>query len=257
MSQEAYLILGTSSMVVMMMAIIWFVYIYQRKLAARAKAYAEIEKLMQEQALQSAYSVIEGQDLERKRIAAELHDNIGSLLATLKIYSDLSISNPEEGERLNGKINTLSEQLSNEVRKLSHKLDFRTLSGFGFPVAVAQLCEAISVSGKLNATSFIDLQKKLNDTVSLNLYRIIQELFTNTLKHADASKARVEVTAIDNELTLIYEDNGKGFNVQQATAGMGMQNIQQRAHLINGRLTFDSGERGTTCIIELELTNNE
>jgi signal transduction histidine kinase len=253
MTQQAYLILGTSAMVLMMFAIILFFYLFQRKLASKAKAYAEIEKLMQKQELQSAYSLIEGQEHERQRIAAELHDNIGGLLATLKIYSDLSLEKTEmqEVKRLNTKINGLSENLSQEVRKLSHELDLRTLSGFGFKIAISQLCEAITESGRLEVIPIIELQKPINENISLNLYRIIQELFTNTLKHALATKARLEVALIENEITIIYEDNGKGFDTNNSLSGMGLKNIHSRVNLINGKLTIDSSSRGTTFIIEL------
>lgn len=254
MSELTSLVLGTSSMVLMMFMIILFVYIFQRKLAARTKAYAEIEKLMHKQELQSAYSLIEGQEQERQRIAGELHDNIGGLLATLKIYSDLTLEKSElsDMQRLNNKINTICENLSMEVRKLSHELDLRTLSGFGFKVAVQQLCEAINTSGKLRVTSIIDIQKPINENVSLNLYRIIQELFTNTLKHAAASHSRIEISQIENEITLIYEDDGKGFEaVNNSLNGMGLKNVNSRVNIINGKLTIDSGNKGTTFIIEL------
>lgn len=109
MSDLGYLIFGTASMVLMMMAIILFVYIYQRKLKKKALAYQEIEELMQKQELESAYAIIEGQEQERKRIAADLHDNVGGLLATLKIYSDLIIvkTEPDEIRRLNVKVKAL------------------------------------------------------------------------------------------------------------------------------------------------------
>ncbi len=255
MNDAIYLALGTTAMVLMMFTIIVFIYLFQRKLAAKAKAYLEIEKLMQQQELKSAYTLIEGQEQERQRIAAELHDNIGGLLATLKIYSDLSLekSDIDEVQRLNGKINTISENLSQEVRRLSHQLDLKALSGFGLKVAVEHLCEAINDSGKLTVMPIIDVQQSINETISLNLYRIIQELFTNTLKHAAATQTRIEITLIDHEITLIYEDNGKGFDSENPLlAGMGQKNILQRVNLIRGKLTIDSSARGTTYIIELK-----
>jgi len=258
MNDAIYLALGTSAMVLMMITIILFIYLFQRKLAAKAKAYLEIEKLMQQQELQSAYALIEGQEQERQRIAAELHDNIGGLLATLKIYSDLTLEKSEiaDIQRLNNKINLISENLSGEVRKLSHQLDLRTLAGFGFKVAVQQLCEAINDSGKLLVIPVIDIQKPINENISLNLYRIIQELFTNTLKHAMATQTRIEITLIANEITVIYEDNGKGFNTDNVNfSGMGLKNIGSRVSMINGKLTVDSSNRGSTFIIE--LTNHE
>ncbi len=253
MTELTYLVLGSLSMILMMLAIIFFVFIFQRKLTARKKAYAEIEKLMQKQELQSAYILIAGQEQERKRIAGELHDNIGGLLATLKIYSDLTLQQTEidEIQRLNGKINSISENLSLEVRKLSHELDLRTLSGFGLRVAIKQLCEAITGSGKLEIVHLIDIQCPVHEDISLNLYRIIQELVTNTLKHAFATKARIEISLIDDDITLIYEDNGKGFDITTEVAGMGLKNIYSRVNAINGKLTMDANARGTTCIIEV------
>jgi len=258
MNDLTYLILGTSAMVLMMVAIIAFIYLFQRKLSAKAKAYVEIEQLMQKQELRSAYFLIQGQEQERKRIAAELHDNIGGILSTLKIYSDLLVkqSEPGEIERLNTKINTISDNLTTEVRKLSHQLDLRTLSGFGLQVAVGQLCDAINDSGKIVVTSVIDIETIVKEEISLNLYRIVQELFTNTLKHAMATQARIELSLIDQDITMIYEDNGKGFDIHDpAIMGMGMQNIYSRANHINGKLTVDSSANGTTYIIE--LTNYE
>jgi len=254
MNDAIYLVLGTSVMVLMMFTIILFLYLFQRKLSAKAKAYTEIEKLMQQEELKSAYALIEGQELERKRLASELHDNIGGLMATLKIYSDLTLQKSEQSEiqRLNHKINLISDNLSEEVRKLSHELDLRTLSGFGFKVAIQQLCEAISESGKLEVIPVIELQKPVNEHISLNLYRIVQELFTNTLKHAMAICARLEISQIDKDITLIYEDNGKGFDIDNISLnGMGLKNIKSRVARINGRLTIDSSSRGTTYIIEL------
>ena len=255
MSNAMYLIIGTSAMIFMMFAIVLFVYVFQRKLATKAAAYLEIEKLMQKQELQSAYALIEGQESERKRIAAELHDNIGGLMATLKIYSDLSLekSDLSDVRRLNLKMNEITDSLSEEVRKLSHELDLRTLSGFGFKAAVQHLCEAITASGRLQVTLILEMANPVNETISLNLYRIVQELFTNTLKHADATEVRLEVTLIGIEITLIYEDNGKGFDLTSThTNGMGLDNINSRVSILNARLTLDSSNRGTTYIIELE-----
>ncbi|MCD8739832.1 ATP-binding protein [Mucilaginibacter roseus] len=255
MSQITYFILGTSSMLMMIVAIIWFVYNYQRKLEQKTKEYTNIEQLMQRQELQPAYAVIQGQEDERKRIAEELHDNIGGLLATLKIYSDLNLvkEDPTDIKRLNEKISLLTDKLSEEVRKLSHEMDLRTLSGFGITVALQQLCEAVTSSGKLKCTALIELPAPLRDHVALHIYRIIQELITNTLKHAGATQSRIELNLIDQEITLIYEDNGCGFDSKtEKTGGMGLLNIRRRAELISGRLTMDSSPQGTTCILEVK-----
>lgn len=253
LSDVGYLVMGTASMLIMMLAIIGFMIAFQRKLTKKNKAYQEIEKLMQKQELRSAYALITGQEEERKRIAAELHDNIGGLLATLNIYSDLVVRKADSAEiaHLNIKINDLSSTLVQEVRKLSHKLDLRTLSGFGLGVAVEQLCEAIARSGKVTVTPLIDIQNPIDDSNMIDLYRIIQELFTNTLKHSHATHIRVEVTQIEDDITLIYEDNGRGFDVSTVKQGMGMDNILSRVNRMHAKLTLDSSSNGTTYIIEL------
>ncbi|MES2651071.1 MAG: ATP-binding protein [Bacteroidota bacterium] len=255
MSQVSYFILGTSSMLAMIIAIIWFVYSYQRKLSLRNAEYKAIEELMQRNELKSAYAVIEGQERERKRIAAELHDNIGGLMSTLHIFSDLAHKETsiEDVKRLNSKVNEVSLQLITEIRKLAYELDLRTLSGFGLRVALEQLCESIHALKKLDVVSIIDLKQPIEDIVSMNLYRIIQELFTNTLKHAQAGKVRLELAEIESELTLIYEDNGKGFDTRLLPIGMGLENIRKRTQAINGQLTMDSSQYGTTFIIEIKL----
>lgn len=242
-------------MLVMVVLIIWFVYSYQRKLSLRNAEYRMVEALMQRNELKSAYAVIEGQEAERKRIAAELHDNIGGIMSTLKIFSDLVTleTDPSEIRRLNKKVNELSIQLTAEIRKLSHELDLRTLSGFGLRVALKQLCESIQATGKLEVVSVIELRRSPDDVLSMNLYRIIQELFTNTLKHADASRVRIELSAIDDELTMIYEDNGKGFDAELHGGGMGLDNIRKRTQAVEGQLTIDSNSFGTTVIIEIKL----
>lgn len=252
-SELTYLILGTLSLLLMALSVIGFAVMFQRKLARKAREFREIEKLMQKQELQSAYSVIQGQELERKRIAAELHDNLGGLLATLKIYSDLSLSKTDidDVRRLNNKISKISATLGDEIRKLSHELDLRTLSGFGLNVAVKHLCEAINDSGKIKVSSFIDISTRMSEEASFHLYRIIQELFTNTLKHASASHVRIELNRIGEEITLIFEDDGQGFDVNAARSGMGIQNIRSRVSRINGKLTIDSSSKGSTFIIEL------
>lgn len=253
LSDPGYLVLGTLSMLLMMFSIIAFALMFQRKLARKAREYREIEMLMQQQELRSAYFVIQGQEQERKRIAAELHDNLGSLLATLKIYSDLAAGKTEISEvrRLNDKISRISSTLGDEVRKLSHELDLKTLSGFGLGVAVKHLCEAITDSGKIRISSFIDISKPIDEEVSLHIYRIIQELFTNTLKHASASHVRIEITQMGQAISVIYEDDGQGFDVNTFKTGMGIQNIRSRVSRIEGELTIDSSSKGSTFILEL------
>jgi len=247
------LVLGTSSMLVMLVAIILFALLFQKKLIAKERAYRDIEKLLQRQELQSAYALIQGQEAERKKIAADVHDNLGSLLATLKIYSDLVVRKSESDvDRLNREINGLIETLTGEVRKIAHSLDSSTLRNFGLEASIRQLCEAVTNSGKINVTSVIDIHRPPEDSeMLLNIYRIVQELLTNTLKHAQATQVRFEITQVNGEITIIHEDNGVGFEVERATNSMGLQNIRSRVSRLHGELKIQSSPKGSTFIIEM------
>jgi hypothetical protein len=254
------LVLGTASMLLMVVAIIGFAFFFQRKLINKERAYRDIEKLLQKQELQSAYSLIQGQDDERKRIASEVHDNLGSMLATAKIYSGLTLKeqSTDEVNRLNRELNELILKLTVEVRKISHSLYANTLKNFGLAAAIEQLCQAISNSSKINVVSIIDVNQTPGGEPMLHIYRIVQELFTNTLKHAQATAVRFEITQINGgEITIIYEDDGIGFDVQAAhTSSMGLQNIRSRVQRLHGEIKIDSSSRGSTFIIEIPLPHD-
>lgn len=248
------LVLGTSSMLLMFAAIIFLAFLFQRKLNKKQQEFREIEKLLEKQELKSAYLLIEGQDQERRRIAAEIHDNVGNLLATLKIFSDLVLLKEQDPElkRLNRKINEITETVTVEIRKISHSLDTGTIQNFGLKPAIDQLSEALQSSGKLEFFTQIDSEISLSKNTAMHLYRIIQELITNTLKHSKATKARLEITQVENEISAIFEDNGIGFDVSStANSGIGLQNIQSRINHLQGELTIHSTDKGSTFIMEI------
>lgn len=252
---EFVLITGSIGMLLLTVAIVFFIYLFQRKILKKQIAYREIESLLKKQELQSAYALIQGQEQERKRIAEDLHDSIGGLLATLRMYSDL-LQEKEittELKDLTSKISELSELAAEETRRISHDLGSGILMHFGLATSLQQLCEVIQKSHHLEIQTTLDIQNEPDSTLSVNMYRIVQELFTNTLKHAHATKVRLEITEIENEyLTIIFEDNGSGFDVDSWSDGMGIQNIKTRAERFQGTVTIDSNvERGTTVIIEI------
>jgi hypothetical protein len=251
------LVLGTSAMLIMLMAIIVLALVFQRKLIRKERLYRDIEKLLQKQELTSAYAVIEGQEEERKRIAADIHDNIGSLLASLKIYSDLVLrhDNAHEHARLNQRINELAETLAVEVRKIAHSLDTNTITNFGLKPAIEQLCEAVRNSDTMTVECFVTLDSPIAPPTALHIYRILQELFTNTLRHARATALRSEVTQTADYVSIIHEDNGLGFDVAAVqSTSMGLKNIRSRIGQLNGELRIESSPGGgSTFLIEIPL----
>lgn len=158
---------------------------------------------------------------------------------------------------LNYRITNLVERVSGEVRRVAFRLDSSTLRNVGLSAAVGQLCEAVTNSGKIKVTSIVDVQPSADDAETLlNLYRIVQELFTNTLKHAQATAIRFEITQVNNEITIIFEDNGIGFDVQAAgKKSLGLHNIRSRVENLHGELRIESSSVGSTFIIEIPVVH--
>jgi len=253
------LLLGTVSMIVMMIAIIIFAFLFQRKMLIKQKAYNEIENLLKQQELKATYAWMQGQEEERKRIAQDLHDSLGSTLSTVRMYSDLLLERNPAGDlhELASKISKLSADAATESRKIAHDLGAGVLTNFGLATAISELCEALE-QRRLAVKSFINIPVTLPGELGINAYRIIQELVTNTLKHAQAKTIRLEVSVVNQEyLSIIFQDDGKGFDVSAVQRGMGLNNLKARTDRFSGTLTIDSNPSiGTTIIIELPLANH-
>lgn len=252
-SNEEVLILGTAGMLLLAFSIVLFIYLYQRKLIKKNLENQQIQNLLREQETKTTYALLEGQDKERKRIAAELHDNLGSILVTLNMYADaLQTKKPEEMKRLAEKIGETTRLANEETRKISHSLDSGMLNHFGLEAAIKQLSEAVSSIRKLTFDISIQIEENLGSEISLEIYRMIQEMVNNTLKHAKATKIHLELTQMGKSLNLIFEDNGIGFNRNEINRGMGLKNIESRVQKLNGDLTIDSRiNKGSTFIIEI------
>lgn len=243
-------------MLLLTVTIISFIYLYQRKLFKKKIAFQEIEDLLKEQELKSTYALMQGQDLERKRIAEELHDNLGSILVTLNMYTDTALSTVDM-KRKNELINRISEiatRASDETRKLSHRLDSVSLKHFGLKTALDDLVSAIRETRHIKVKSSILIDNSISGEISLNIYRIAQELINNTLKHALSKNISIELHEVANEyLSFIYTDDGIGFNQSQTVLGAGLTNIRARVHKMAGDISIESEDKGINVVIEIPL----
>lgn len=251
------LVAGTLSMVLMVLLLIGFAYIFQRKLLKKQLFIREVEKMLKKEELNSAYALIEGQEKERQRIAADLHDNLGSLFALIKLNAR-QINAAELSDKSNKgyqQMITLIDKALEENRRISHNLDALSLNHFGFEVAVNQLFDILNQTGKLQASRSLYLEKPLDNQLSLHLYRIIQELVSNTLKHAMASSIHLEVNSFENELiNVIYTDNGVGFGNLQIKQGKGLESIYKRVELWSGTVDIVTAPgKGVEVIIDIPL----
>lgn len=235
----------------------------KRKLAEQAKEleYQKNIMLLKEQELNAINAMVEGQEKERKRIAEDLHDNVGSVLATLKLHFENLKLNREKKqfnqEELYEKTEHLIDETYAKIRHIAHEKNAGVIANQGLLTAVKIMAEKISSANKTNI-EVIDfgLDKRLENTLEISVFRIIQELTTNILKHAEAKNATINISLYDNELNIIIEDNGKGFLINKLDLknGMGLNSIQTRITYLNGTFDIDSGlGNGTTIIINIPI----
>lgn len=208
----------------------------------------EINELLNQQETASYAAMLEGQDQERLRIARELHDRLGSTLATIKLglqNEDL----PQAQQQV-----TLVNTAISEVRTIAHDLSGGNIEQYGLAAALNELKNTLDRSGKITLNLFmeaINIQASLHVTI----YRIVQELVSNTLKHAEATEITLQLSTVDEQLNLIYEDNGKGFDLTHYQPGMGITNIRHRIEKWNGSLELDAQpNRGTIVILTVPIT---
>jgi signal transduction histidine kinase len=241
-------------MVIVVSSLLIFVYFYQRKMQRRRHELREIEKLLKTEELHAAYALIEGQDKERERIAHDLHDRLGGQLSTVQIYLDLFEQTSLTAEQQQ-QLATLQREIKvsiEEVRAIAHDLGNSALTYYGLGKALEHLCQVVNNSKKIRTECYITLESSISQELAKDVYQIIQELITNTLRYARASHIRLEVTGIQDELTIIYEDDGVGFDPEQLAFGMGLKSIRTRCRKHNGNFVVES-LKGATFIIEIPL----
>lgn len=263
-NQRQLTILYFSISAIFLLAIASYFYVDQRRKRIKADLFRQeettnqkIQDLLQQQEVRTAYALLEGQDKERKRIASELHDNLGSILVTLNMYADSlqTKTKVEEVKDIADRISNTSQKANEEVRKISHSLDTGLLKHFGLKAAITQLMEAVEMSKKIKIKLELQLEDHFTNETGLQVYRIIQELVNNSLKHSKCTTIRIEANHIKNHLSIIYEDNGKGFDTSEVKRGMGLSNVEQRIEKLEGTLEVDSTSgRGSTFIFDIPQT---
>lgn len=244
---------------IILIPILALLYVYYQKIQAQSELTEKQEEinqqkvtaLKQEQELNLIKAAIAGQDEERKRIAQELHDSIGGNLAGIK----LQLSSMTKGA---AKYKTISGQIDETyqlVRNISHTLIPKKFRQNAFTELIDSYAKSISGAGELKVGFHPHPEKEINEIdekVQMELFKIIQELMTNTLKHADASQVDIHLNHIEDELSLLFEDDGKGFHTSEAPNGIGFENIKNRVHELSGELNIDSTvDRGTVIAITI------
>lgn len=211
---------------------------------------------LKRQELNGIDAIIEAQEKERSRIADDLHDNLGSRIATMKLYiNDITSSHDENKSELISKLTTLAEETYTEVRKIAHNKYSGVLISKGLIPSMVVIANQLSSSEKLHVVvENINVEQRIKSNIEIQVFRIVQELLTNTIKHAKASELIIQFSEDDNVLNVMLEDNGKGFDINETKFGFGLSNIEKRMESIKGNFTIDSSfNNGTTVILNIPL----
>ena len=217
----------------------------------------EILALEANQELLKLESLIDGEEKERNRLAQDLHDGINGDLAVIK-YKISSIEETKLSSKEKTSYNDAMEMLDNaviEIRRISHNLAPPSLQNFDLMEAIQQFCLGQNASNPVNI-SFQNFGNRLSlkKEHETAIYRIVQELVNNSVKHAQATETLVQFNNHGSHLAITVEDNGKGFDPLSPSKGIGLQNIQSRVDFLNADLDLNSDANGTTFSIEIDLT---
>jgi signal transduction histidine kinase len=231
---------------------------YRQKQKIQQHRIAELET---QQQLTATEAVLKGEEQERTRLAKDLHDGLGGMLSGIKYSFNTMKGNlvmtPENTQAFERSMDMLDSSIK-EMRRVAHNMMPEALVKFGLETALKDFCSEINQSGALaiNYQSYGLEGVQIEQTISITIYRIVQELINNTMKHAAAKTAIVQVTKSNDRLTVTVEDDGKGFDpgILTQAKGIGWTNIESRINFLKGKLDIDTQEgKGTSVLIELNI----
>lgn len=235
--------IGTLIMIALAMLMVSYSNSAQKKLMQQRMDTQALELRYQQELVQKNLLT---QEEERQRIASNLHDDIGSKLGVLHLtFHRLNRMPPGSTEQseMFGEIDQLIANTLNSVRRISHELLPPTLEDFGLIEALKELIEPIRKSSSIeirfeNALQKVDFD---NPQTELNLFRIIQEMLSNSIKHAEANHILIEMGNKGHKKYLLYRDDGRGFDQEAVQRrGLGLKNLESRARIIGAQTTFHS-----------------
>lgn len=221
------------------------------------QAEHKIREMLESQKLEMFKVSIRTQEEERRRIAEDLRNGIGQLLYAVKInlkQVDVTkaVNDPEAFQRAKQFTDKILADAIKEVRRLSHQMTPAVLQDFGLEETIIELCKQLSPDIELSCR-VTGLNFRLDDYLELSVYRMVQELVVNVVRHAGASEAIIEVNVENSTLTVLVQDNGIGFNpAQTGKFGLGLATLMNKVRLLNGTINIEA-DAGTKVTIKLPI----
>lgn len=235
---------GTLILIILVISIFSFIFVFQRR---------QLQNQQEKTALKTAYdqeilkSQIEVQNQTLQHIGQELHDNIGQLLSVAKINLNILEESDNAGHEYIKQTNEIISQSINDLRALTKSLDGDFVHDFGLEESISHELQRIRKTKRFETEiSVLGTKRKLGYEIEIVLFRIVQEVLNNALKHSKAKNIDIILHYFPTAFELIVKDNGKGFDLQNIkpeninSSGAGLRNMQRRMELIGGKCTINS-----------------
>ena len=262
-SVSLVLFLGTLGMVVLTVSLIIFIVMHQRRVLRFQNKLQQMEQDQQKILLNASIKL---QEEERQRLAADLHDDAGPLLATARLYLNENLVNQDKATQLQSifQARQIIDDTIQLVRNISHSLMPPTLKNFGLESAVNDLFQKISGSGAINASSrFHEYRDRLKSEKELIVFRVVQELINNILKHSSASFIHLTQNIHADKFYLRIHHDGRGIvqadfdKLNKSNVGLGLKNISSRLRVVHGNINFEKDISQTYYKVTIELPKDE
>lgn len=206
-------------------------------------------------------SLLIGQENEKRRISRDIHDGIGQAISTVRLHLDFTMSKLEDPAIIRelGRVSELISEIATDLRNLSHDLMPSSLVDFGLITAVTNLIRRVNQTQSI----YVSLEHDIMDNdvsynYELNIYRIIQELVNNAIKHAACKEVRIRLHLVDENIILSVSDDGKGSTPKQKRNGIGLYNIKNRLASLNGKFKIETSKhKGFKVVISIPFIKSQ
>lgn len=254
--QLLYNSMSVAGAIILLISLAFAVIRYRLAVSKRKLAEQDIKRMEQEKQLVAVQATLDGEAAERTRLAKDLHDGLGSMLSVVKLnlpqMSGGAILEVEEISRFQKAMGMLDESIQ-ELRRVAHHMMPESLLRYGLKVSLTDFCDAIPMVN----FHYFGNEARLPEKLEMMIYRSIHELVNNALKHAEALHVNVQLVQEVDRLSFTVQDDGKGFDPNSISEGMGLGNIRQRVEAYQGKMSIYSSQQGTEIHVEMELTKNE
>ena len=257
------LFLGTIGMILLAVGLIIFVVMHQRRVMKYRQKIQDMEAEHQKMLLRASIRL---QEEERMRLAADLHDDAGPLLATARLYLNENMVNLDKASQLQSLFNAkqIIDEAINLIRNISHSLMPPTLKNFGLESAMNDFFQKISNSGSINASvKFHDYHVRLKPEKELIVFRVMQEVVNNILKHSKSSFIHLTQQSSTDKIILRLHHDGKGLTQEEFLKftknkdGLGLKNIQSRLRVIHSDILYEEDASQSLFKVTIDIPRED